>query len=88
MNSDPEWVAVYGTLLSGHPGAFRCPKRLAHLLADPEPVSIRGRLWDVRGLYPGLTDEPGTVRAEVWKIIGDPEELLTILDHYESCGPG
>lgn len=88
MESDPGWVAVYGTLLSDHPGAFRCPERLEHLLADPEKAQVEGRLWSVHGLYPGLTDDPGTVQAEVWRIIGDPVELLAILDHYESCGPG
>ena len=81
MNTAPDFLFVYGTLMRGFP--------LHHLLNDQcEFVgtgTVDGRLLDL-GHYPGaIPEEPGTVHGEVYRVLAPG--LLASLDREEGYLP-
>ncbi len=84
MNKQPEYLFVYGTLLSAiaHP--------MSQYLSDYAKLSgrgfIHGTLYDL-GEYPGVVfskDEKNQVYGEIYQIY-DTVTLLHRIDEYEGC---
>jgi gamma-glutamylcyclotransferase (GGCT)/AIG2-like uncharacterized protein YtfP len=77
---------VYGSLRrdSGH----AIHRVLAEGASFVGRASVRGELYDL-GWHPGAVpsaDEQQRVQGEVYRL-HDPARMLTLLDHYEGCGP-
>lgn len=86
MSKNPEYLFVYGTLLSviGHP--------MGQYLGDNAPLfgsgTVQGILYDL-GEYPGLISsdhEKNQVFGEIYQIY-DTVTLLHRIDEYEGCAP-
>jgi gamma-glutamylcyclotransferase (GGCT)/AIG2-like uncharacterized protein YtfP len=83
----PDLVFVYGTLMRGfdHPMS----RRLAASAEFLGEARCQGRLYMVAH-YPGLLrsdDVADIVFGELYRV-HDDDELLAVLDEYESIGPG
>ena len=83
----PDLVFVYGTLMRGfdHPMS----RRLAASAEFLGEARCQGRLYMVAH-YPGLLrsdDVADIVFGELYRV-HDDDELLAVLDGYESIGPG
>ena len=81
MNTAPDFLFVYGTLMRGFP--------LHHLLNDQCEFmgtgTVNGRLMDL-GHYPGaVPEEPETVHGEVYRL--PAPGLLASLDRKEGYRP-
>lgn len=74
-----EFVAFYGTLMSGLPPRPGRPPLAPHIELLG-PCRIPGALYDV-GPYPCLVRGPGAVRGELWRTTSD--EALAVLDAWE-----
>lgn len=77
---DPQWIAVYGTLMRGNAG-----QRLAGIqgqLTYVGPCTLPGVLYDL-GDYPGMIAGEGAVKAEIYSLC-EPG-VLAKLDRYEGC---
>lgn len=79
---EPEYLFVYGTLLSvfKHPVAVSV-KSFLSLMGK---ASLNGRLYDV-GSYPGailMKEDASEVVGELYRVI-NPEKVFKILDSYE-----
>lgn len=89
MSAEPQFLFVYGTLMSGLTCAMGREQR-AHLAKSSRSFGagrVQGRLYDL-GDYPGLvaSDDPGDqVTGEVLRL-ADPGRTLSWLDAYEGIG--
>jgi len=77
-----EYLACYGTLMSGFP----CQEELGvrELLAPAGPCKIRGALIDL-GEWPGLVAGEGVVEGELFRILD--VSVFATLDPFEDCDP-
>lgn len=76
----PDRVFVYGTLM---PGRRAWPLVAPHVVGDPEPAWLPGRVHDTGRGYPALRQGgPGRARGTVLRL-ADPVASLPVLDEYE-----
>ena len=91
MSEEPQFLFVYGTLMSGLSCAMgrEQRERLGREARSFGAGSVQGRLYDL-GSYPGLveSDDPGErVMGEVLRL-NAPSRTLAELDAYEGVGAG
>lgn len=85
--SEEPRVFVYGTLRRDARGPVQSALTRDWVFEGYGTVS--GELYDL-GAYPGAVPHgaPGSViQGEIYRL-PDADETLTLLDHYEGCGPG
>ena len=85
MTADPQFLFVYGTLMSTAASALGTGERvrLASVARNLGPATVHGRLYDLGG-YPGLVDAPGAlVEGEVVRLAAGEFRWL---DRYEGVG--
>ncbi|MBM4184584.1 MAG: gamma-glutamylcyclotransferase [Gemmatimonadetes bacterium] len=80
----PVRVFVYGTLRKDARGSVQ--NALTRDWIFEGYGRVAAELFDF-GAYPGAVPRAGvSVRGELYRL-PDPRESLTLLDHYEGCGP-
>jgi len=86
MTTTPDYLFVYGSLRRDVPRSMH--RLIAGHTRYVGRATIPGRLYRI-GRYPGWVATPGDaehVVGEVYKVIGNPAELIARLDDYEGCG--
>lgn len=86
MTTTPQHLFVYGSLRRDAPRSMH--RLIARQSRFVGRATIPGRLYRIEN-YPGWVASDGDadqVVGELYRMIGDPAELLARLDDYEGCG--
>jgi len=87
MTTTPHHLFVYGSLRRDVPTPGSMHRLIAGRIRYIGRATIPGRLYRI-GSYPGWVATDGNaeqVVGELYKMIGEPAELLARLDDYEGC---
>ena len=88
MKTSPEYLFVYGTLLSNY-GNHESNEMMLQYAKFVGKATLQGKLYMV-DYYPGVIEcdknEKCFVKGEVYQILY-PSELFAFLDKYEECNP-